>query len=56
MTRESLPAAVRYAQKLANKFGMRYSVVPAGSSWRVRLGSAPAGLPASVTVNPCRSR
>lgn len=56
MIRESLPAAVRHAQKLANAHGMRYSVTPAGSAWRIRLGEAPAGHVATVTVNPRSSR
>lgn len=41
----TLAQAARHAQRLANLHGMRYSVVAAGSYYRIRLGSLPAVAP-----------
>lgn len=53
MVHQKLSSAVRYAQRLADRHGMRYTVTQAAPSlYRVRLGVAYANAPFSIIVNP----
>lgn len=51
MTHRKLSSAVRYAQRLADQNGMRYTVIPAGPCYRVKLGAI-RGLSFSIVLNP----
>lgn len=53
MVHQKLSSAVKYAQRLADKHRMRYTVTQAAPSlYRVRLGVAHSGAPFSIIVNP----